>query len=320
MTQSTRHLIDRELEPLVEMFPSFDLSLEALPAIRAGSETRFESLPEPEIAGEIHLAKGRDGAPEVPVVVYRPEGRKQRAAILHIHGGGMVLGSALSMRHGPANAAASHDCVVVSVDYRLAPETPFPGPQEDCYTALGWLFANADMLGIDTKRVAIMGESAGGGLAAALALMVRDRGDYALCAQILTYPMLDARTGGPDCLYRNPVTGEFVWTADKNQFGWSCLRGDYGCDDDRLGWFSPALAKDVSGLPPAWIGTGSLDLFFDENLDFARRLCAAGVNVDVNVWPGAFHGFNMFIHTAIAQKAARDFNGAIGRLLGTTTE
>jgi triacylglycerol lipase len=177
------------------------------------------------------------------------------------------------------------------------------------------MFANAAALGIDPARVAVMGESAGGGLAAALALMARDRGTYPLCGQILTYPMIDHRTGGPDDPYGNPVTGEFVWTREKNQFGWSCLRGGYAADDGRAGWFSPSLATDLAGLAPAWIGTGSLDLFFDENLDYARRLCAAGVPVELKSHAGAFHGFNMFTGTTVAKAFARDLNAGIARLL-----
>jgi acetyl esterase len=160
----------------------------------------------------------------------------------------------------------------------------------------------------------VMGESAGGGLAAAVALMVRDRGEYQLSAQILFYPMLDHRVGGPDCPYSNPITGEFIWTKGRNQFGWSCLQGDYTLDDDRIGWFSPARAADVVGLPPTYIAIGALDLFLDEDLDYARRLVAAGVPCELHLYPGAIHGFNMVPTAAVAQQANRDLMAGIGRL------
>ena len=132
--------------------------------------------------------------------------------------------------------------------------------------------------------------------------MARDLGGPALAGQLLTYPMLDHRTGGDACPYRNPVTGEFIWTRASNRFGWSALRGAYAADDQRRGWFSPSLADDLSGLPPAYIATGSLDLFFDENLDYARRLAAAGVPVDLHSYAGAIHAFNAIPTAAISQR------------------
>lgn len=313
---STIHLVDRQLVPLVGLLPNTELSLSTLVQARVDSDARFSLFPPPPIEPVSHLAAGRHGAPDVPVLVFKPADEKLRPAMLHIHGGGMVLGSAYGLRYGPSSFAAKHDIVIVSVDYRLAPETPFPGPQEDCYAALEWLLEQADVLGVDTARIAVMGESAGGGLAAALAQMVRDRAEHRLCAQILVYPMIDHRTGGVDDPYNNPSVGEFVWTREKNQFGWTCLKGDYALDDDRLGWFSPSLAENFSDLAPAYITTGTLDLFFDESLDYARRLCQAGIPVELHSYAGGFHGFNFFAETTIAKVFANDLNGAIARLLG----
>jgi acetyl esterase len=312
---SSRHLVDAELARYLGQMPEFTLSHDTLPMVRAAMNAGSPLLGEPAMVGEERLVPGRSGEPDVPIILYKPASERLRPALLEIHGGGMVLGSARAMPHTPAAAAERHDAVVVAVDYRLAPETPFPGPLEDCYAALRWLFANADALGVDPARIAVVGASAGGGLAAALAQLVRDRGEFALCGQILTYPMLDHRTGGPDCVWRNPVAGEFGWTAARNQFGWTALRGDYALDDHRIGWFSPALADDLSGLPPAWIGTGSIDLFVDENLDYARRLIAAGVGAEVHVYDGGFHAFNMFRDTQIAQAMTADWHGGIARLL-----
>ncbi|MEY2925819.1 MAG: hypothetical protein RL367_296 [Pseudomonadota bacterium] len=313
---TTRPLVDPEILPVLEMLPGFAFSTETLPTIRAGFGDR-DGQPEPAMKGVWHQAPGRDGAPEVQVLVLDPPSdNRARPAILHIHGGGMVIGSATMAESLFADLVLAHDFVVASVDYRLAPETPFPGPQEDCYAGLEWLIANAASLGVDPARVIVMGESAGGGLAAALTLMVRDRAGPALAGQILIYPMLDHRTGGPDCQWNNPQTGEFVWTRASNMFGWTSLQGDYDLGDDRLGWFAPACATDLSGLPQSFISVGTLDLFFDENLDYARRLSAAAVPVELHVYPGAFHGFNMMQTARVAQQAAADVQAAMQRMLG----
>jgi triacylglycerol lipase len=223
----------------------------------------------------------------------------------------MIIGSAKSMQHGPAAMAKTLGIPIASVEYRLAPEHSFPAPQEDCLAGLAWLAANAAGLGVDQARIAIVGESAGGGLAAATALMARDSGGPKLAAQFLIYPMLDHRTGGPQCRYSNPGVGEFVWTKDSNRFGWASLQGDYQPDDHRKGWFSPALADSLEGLPPTWIGTGALDLFLDENLDYARRLTAAGVPVELHVYAGAPHAFQLVAESRAAQMFYRDLFGAV---------
>jgi acetyl esterase len=305
---NTRHLVDPELLPMIDA-PTALMDFGNLSQTRIEADAMFDLFPPPAREGVWH------NVGEVRVLVFTPPGDQQRPAILHIHGGGMVIGSAHGFRRGPAAMAIAADAVVVSVDYRLAPETPFPGPQEDCYAALLWLFANADELGIDPARIAVAGESAGAGLAAAVALMARDRGGPTLCGQILTYPMLDHRTGGLDCQWRNPVTGEFVWTRAHNRFGWDALQGNYALDDERIGWFSPARATDLSGLPPAWIGVGSLDLFVDENFDYAQRLIAAGVSTEFHCYAGAPHGFNILAATQVSQALNRDLIAATRRLL-----
>lgn len=316
---TTRHLVDPALLPLLDLMPSRSFTAEALPQIRIESEARFAFLGEPPIAPEIKVINGPGGPLDVywydPSPMNVEQGTANRPALLHIHGGGMIIGSASSMRHGPSGMAAALGLPVASVEYRLAPEHPFPAPQEDCLAALSWLADNAAELGVDPTRIGITGESAGGGLAAATALMARDSGGPKLAGQFLTYPMLDHRTGGPDCPYRNPTTGEFVWTRASNVFGWSALQGDYGAEDDRKGWFSPALAEDLSGLPPTWIGTGSLDLFLDENLDYARRLTCAGVPVELHSYPGAIHAFNAVADSTLAKSYARDLLSAIARVL-----
>lgn len=312
-TSTTRHLVDPELLPLLDMLPPFQLSAEALPSIREALAEMLGAA-EPPIAPVEKVIEGPDGP--IPLLWFDPTpGAKDRAALLHIHGGGMIMGSVRQSPEGPAKLAARLGVPVASVEYRLAPEAPFPGPQEDCHAALVWLANSAAELGLDPARIAVVGESAGGGLAAAVAQMARDRKGPALAAQILVYPMIDHRVGGAADPWRNRHTGEFTWTRESNQFGWEALRGGYLADDDRRGWFSPSLATDLAGLPPTWIGVGGLDLFLDENLDYTRRLIDAGVSVELHVYPGAVHGFDLVAGSRLAGDFTRDLLSGMARLL-----
>ncbi len=311
---STRHLVDPELLPLLEMMPLADLAAMDLNELRVASNARYAFLGAPAITPVVHSIAGPGGALEV--YLYDPApGKPARPALLHIHGGGMIMGSASVMQAGPAAMAQSLGIPVASVEYRLAPEHPFPAPQQDCLAALNWLVSLPE---VDAQRVGVIGESAGGGLAASLALMARDLGGPKLAAQFLIYPMLDHRTGGDNCPYGNPTTGEFIWTRASNRYGWGALKGDYEPVDERKGWFSPSLADDLAGLPPTWIGTGSLDLFYDEDLDYARRLVAAGVPVELHSYPGAIHAFNAVAGSRLAQAFGRDLMGAIAHWLKVT--
>lgn len=217
----------------------------------------------------------------VGVRLYRPTGVSSPGpALLWIHGGGYVIGSASQDDVLCRRFASTLGVTVASVEYRLAPQHPYPAGLEDCYAALTWL---AGLPAVDAGRVAIGGASAGGGLAAALALLARDRGEVPLAAQLLVYPMLDDRSVGPQ--FDNP--GHRLWTQESNRFGWSAYLG--GADPEVA---VPARRDDLSGLPPAWVGVGTLDLFHDEDLAYAQRLRAAGVPCDVEVVHGAFHGFD----------------------------
>ncbi|WEK47750.1 MAG: alpha/beta hydrolase [Candidatus Andeanibacterium colombiense] len=312
---NTRHLVDPEIAAMLDM-PDIEITSETLAAVRANPLFSTEGLPPPLFPATQAWAKV-PGGPDVRLVVINPPSqRSKRAAILHIHGGGMVVGTADTAGMTRQLMALEHDCVIVSVEYRLAPETPFPGPQEDTYAALLWLAEHAGELGVDPARIVVFGESAGGGLAASLALMARDRAGPKLAGQVLIYPMLDWRTGGPDDQWQNAHTGEFIWTRDKNRFGWESLRGDYEPSDERKGWFSPALAEDLTGLPPTYMITGALDLFLDEDLDYARRLIDAGVQTELHVYPGAIHAFEIVPGTALQAQAAMDLRRGLERLFG----
>src|SRR6201996_9187073 len=227
----------------------------------------------------------------VGVRLHRPAGVSQPGpALLWIHGGGYVIGTAQQDDQLCRRFARELGVTVAAVDYRLAPEHPYPAPLEDCYAALTWLAA---LPAVDPARVAIAGASAGGGLTAALALLARDRGEVTPALQLLAYPMLDDRSGsGPeDPKYR-------LWSPKSNRFGWAAYLGNA---DPNVA--VPARHEDLSGLPPAWIGVGTNDLFHDEDLVYAERLTAAGVPCQLEVVPGAFHGFDAIVPKAAVSRS-----------------
>ena len=279
--------IARGILAQAEGMPPF--SREALPAMREG----MKQFARPELAQpawEKLAIPTRDGAAIDLYVVNRSPGG-EKPAILHTHGGGYIFGSAASNLGNLQEIAARLDCVIVSVDYRLAPETGWRGSVEDNYAGLKWLYTHAAELGVDRARIALMGESAGGGHAAILALLARDRGEVQPCFQCLVYPMLDDRTG-TRVTPAWPV-GALVWTAQSNRFGWEAFLGQEPGVAGVPVTAVPARQADLTGLPPAWIGVGSLDLFVQEDLDYAGRLIDAGVAVQAEVIPGAFHGFDV---------------------------
>jgi acetyl esterase/lipase len=228
----------------------------------------------------------------VPVHVYEPRGRRRPSgALLWIHGGGFVAGTPESYHPLCSRIAAELGIVVVSVDYRLAPEHPFPAGLEDTYTALAWLHGHAAELGVYPDRVAIGGDSGGGGLAAALAQLAYDRGELPVRFQLLNYPMLDDRTA---LRTDHAGTGDFIWTPASNRFAWTAYLGHEPRPDESRRYAAAARRADLAGLPPAWIGVGELDLFFAEDVAYAERLSAAGVPCELVVVPGMYHGADSF--------------------------
>jgi acetyl esterase/lipase len=312
---SSRHLVDPELLPGLDLIPKVHFSLDTLPAVRkqmAEFTARRDAPEVPGVATEQRLIRASEGH-DVPVLVHRPDGLPVASpALIYAHGGGFLLGSAAAMK--PANQQMARDaqCLIVLVDYRLPPETPYPRPLKDCYTALLWLHSNAGELGVDRDRIAVAGESAGGGLAAALALLARDRGEVPLVHQHLTYPMLDDRTCRDTA---NPFAGEFVWSPEDNQLGWSSLLGRPAGADDTPGYVAPARATDLSGLPSTYIPVGALDLFADEDLAYARRLMRAGVATELHPDPGAYHGFELAAGAAVTRAAHQSSINALKRAL-----
>ena len=251
-------------------------------------------------------APGRNGAPDVPVLVFDPNpDQKNKPAVLYIHGGGYVMGQAGTSLRLAQDIAQGVGALVVSVDYTLAPEARFPVSLEQNYAALAWLHGNAATLGADPARIAVMGDSAGGGHAAMLAIAARDRGEIKLAYQCLIYPMLDDRTGSTRRV--PPHIGHFIWTEGANRFGWTSLLGVPAGSASVPAGAVPARLKDVSGLPPTFIGVGSIDLFLEEDIDYARRLAMAGVGTELMIVPGAYHGFDVLARDA---KLTVQFRGA----------
>ena len=267
----------------------------------AGLSLLDSSLPEhPEVARVDHTAVASDGT-ELLVRWYDPSpDRELGPAAVFLHGGGMVLGSVAMYDHLVAGYVSASGVPFLSVDYRVAPEFPHPTPVEDCFAGLQWLVEHADELRVDPARVAVMGDSAGGGLAAGVALLARDR-NVAVARQILVYPMLDDRTTTPD-----PELAPYAaWSYDDNYTGWHALLGDAVGGPDVPYSAAPSRSADLSGLPPTFIDTGELDIFRDECVEYARRIAATGTSVELHVHPGCPHGFDR-MPIPVAERAVAD--------------
>ena len=313
---TTRPLVDPELVAMLSQVPTVKLTEELVKQVRAMSQAqKIPNLPAfPDIEVTESFVPSPEEAPEVRVLLYQPITLQgPRPALLWMHGGGYVMGSPEQEDLMVKQMVSAIGCVAVSVDYRLAPETRHPGPVEDCYAALKWLHAHVSELEVDPTRIAIAGSSAGAGLTAALGLLARDRGEIPLAFQLLIAPMLDDRT----CTLTepHPYTGEFIWTRENNCFGWTSLLGHEPGIAGTSPYAAAARAEQLEGLPPTFINVGALDLFLEEDMEYARRLTRAGVPTELHVYPGAYHGFRMVADAQVAQTASRDQLAALKRAL-----
>ncbi|MEK5551388.1 alpha/beta hydrolase [Paenibacillus sp. FSL L8-0689] len=301
-----------ELRSVIAQFPGFQLeenlelsrSYLSSPPIEQSEHVRTTSRMIPSVAGEI-LVK-----------IYEPAQRTdvRLPAMLWIHGGGYVMGhpdmdDALCERFVQAAK-----CVVVSVDYRLAPEHPYPAAIDDCYAALTWMTDKAELLGIDLDRVAIAGASGGGGLTAALALMARDKGGPALIFQMPLYPMIDDRSITASS---HEITADNApWNRKNNLAAWNMYLGNRTEDSEVSPYAVPSRAESLAGLPPAYTCVGQLDLFRDETIEYVGRLAQAGVDVEFHLYPGTFHNFEGIVPQAeVSQRASQSYVDAIARAL-----
>lgn len=297
----TTYAFDPEIAAVLPHLPDLPAGDDPL-AIRAAMADIIAALPAPDTTGvqiEDREIPGRDGDPAVPIRIYRPDQRSAPAAVYSVHGGGFIGGD-LEIEHG-SNVILARELgvVVVSVDYRLAPETPFPGALEDVYAGLVWMAAQADELGIDPQRIAVHGMSAGGGLAAALALLARDRGGPHIAFQFLSVPELDDRLTTASM---TDFTDTPLWSRPRAILSWNSYLGPgrAGTDDVPI-YAAPARATDLAGLPPAYVSVMHFDPLRDEGVAYALAMLAAGVSVELHLFPGTFHG-SMLIQDASISK------------------
>ncbi|MFA1542505.1 alpha/beta hydrolase [Actinomadura monticuli] len=305
---------DPELVPWISMIPH--LSIADIEQVRQNEGEMFGSPPayEPPVPVETRdvTVPGPRDAPGVPVRVFRPAERGGALpGLVFIHGGGFVLGSVDLYQDDATAIAAEVGAVVVSVEYRLAPEHPFPAGLEDCYAALTWTASHAAELGIDPERLAVGGESAGGGLSAAVALLARDRGGPALCFQLLGIPELDDRLDTPSM---RAYTDTPIWHRPNAELSWDYylgegVRGTAGVSP----YAAPARAEDLSGLPPAYVTTCEFDPLRDEGLAYGQRLIQAGVPTEMHHYPGTFHGSTLISGAAVTRRMNADRLDALRR-------
>lgn len=287
---------------------TFSVGADTLAALRA-------PRPMPPLSGAVTVAAVTiPGEPDVQVRVHRAgDAAGPLPCLVSIHGGGMVMGSALMDDPKFDAWCPQLGLVGVSVDYRLAPETPYPGPLDDCYAALRWVADHADELGVDPARIGVGGISAGAGLAAGVALLARDRGEIPLAFQLLETPMLDDRQITPS----SRLDDLAIWSRQANRFGWSSYLGELYGTDAVPAYAAPARATDLAGLPPAFVSVGTCDGFRDEAIDYALRLNQADVPCELHVYPGAPHGFQMAADAALVRRARRDLDGWLARQAGS---
>jgi acetyl esterase/lipase len=319
MSAPARPPFDPELEPALADVPGYFVTLrpEHIPDFRSAT-TRHPSLGDllsgRPVEVSDHLAVAPDGE-ELTVSVLRRTGHEGASgpAVYLMHGGGMVGGTRWSMLPMLVEWVLEYDAVAATVEYRLAPEFPDPVPVDDCFAGFEWFVGHAAALGFDPRRVLIGGQSAGGGLAAGMTLLARDRGGPMPAAMLLMWPMLDDRN---DTISARQVDGAGIWDRTSNATGWTALLGDRRGTDDVSSYAAPARAADVTGLPPAYIEAGSVEVFRDEAVALATRMWAAGGDAELHIWAGGFHGFQGIVPTAaVSQRAVQTREAWVRRRL-----
>ncbi len=295
MTENKTSKVHPELQSVLKQSPSIHYSSKTLWLIRL----LISSMPAPKAPEDMSIKNikidNRDGNAKIRLRIYQPVNPASATPVLiWMHGGGYIIGKPEMEDTVCIPFVRELGISIVSVDYRLAPKHPFPAGLEDCYSALMWAKDNSESFGFDASRIAVGGTSAGGGLAASLAQLAFDRKEVPPIFQLLTYPMLDDRTA----LHRDiDDSNSPTWSQKSNRFGWESYLGKHYGADEILTYSVPARREDLSGLPPAWIGVGTLDVFYEEDMMYAQRLKEAGIECDLNIVEGAFHGFDAFDQT-----------------------
>ena len=296
---------DPEVRVAIEAAGSLGtINAETLAGARAARRTLYESRQFSDRVTRTNvLAPGLPGQPEVRLRVHRRTNASgAQACIFWIHGGGYLLGHPLQDDDRFDLWCQQQELVGVSIDYRLAPEHPYPAALDDCYAGLAWVVRHGAAFGIDGSKVGIGGASAGAGLAAGLALRVRDQGELRIDYQLLLYPMIDDTRSTHSASWEVPI-----WNPESNAFGWGAYLGALADGNAIPAYAAATRAADLTGLPPTFLMVGSMDGFVDENLEFAKRLNHAGVAVDLHLYPGGPHGFDGFVpNTALAQRARKE--------------
>lgn len=316
-TSRSRHLVDPEIVSAIDLIPTTNLTASTLMESRKNQAQMMRQLDVTQmfpVTLEEKAVPSYFGGPDIRIEIIKPIQPKYPIMPLYysIHGGGMVMGSPVGDRRGNAALAAQHGFCCVSVYYRLAPEHVQPSQLQDCYSGLKWCIEHAKELGIDTQKVALGGSSAGGGLAAGLALYIRDRKEFEVHHLRLLRPMLDDRTSiGPE----HPYAGEFVWTKQSNYFGWKSVLGHEPGLEEVSEYYVPARATSLAGLPPTYINIGTIDLFIDEALLFAKQLVFDGVLTELHVYPGYHHLSPMFPDAHFSREGAESSEYALLKAL-----
>jgi acetyl esterase/lipase len=306
---------DPELAAAVAMMPLVEMT--DIPAARTRMAETFASMfGEPDRSGvqvRDELVPGPEGAPDVRLRIFTPDRLVAPAAIYDVHGGGFIVGTIDIFDGHNLRLARELGVAVVTVDYRLAPEHPYPAGLEDCYAGLVWVAKNADALGIDPDRIAIHGESAGGGLCAALALLARDRGGPSIAFQYLGVPELDDRLDTPSM---RAFTDTPIWNRPNAIVSWDSYlgAGKRGSADVPI-YAAPARATDLTGLPPAYVSVMEFDPLRDEGIAYAQALMHAGVSVELHAFPGTFHGSSMVEQAEVSRREADEALTVLRRAL-----
>ncbi len=311
--------LDEEHRRVFDSLPLTARDWSDIPALRDWTAAQRAKLPAAPMPAAVDVSTrfvpGPSNGPDVELRAYRPHDLPERAAAVYwIHGGGTVLGQADMNDPYCANMAAALNVLVSSVEYRRAPEHPFPIPLEDCYAGFKWLALTGSEFDVDRDRIAVAGISAGGLLSAALSLLARDRGEFLPCLQLLNAPMLDDRA---ETRSSHAVLDPRTWDRDSNLAAWNAyLEGNAG-GAEISPYAAPARATELAGLPPAYVNVGDLDGLLDEDVAYARAMSHAGVPVELHVYPGAYHGSAISIpDAALSRRWIADELAALGRALG----